>query len=59
MPAISYLTDAAFDLGSIGSSLATSATGALQTGVTAIVPVIAGVIGVKIVIGLVKKHSKA
>ena len=53
------LADAGFDLNTIGTTLATAAQNALGTGVTAIVPVIAAIIGVKIVIGLVKKHTKA
>ena len=47
------------DLSTIGSSLATAAENAIGTGVTAVVPVIALIIGVRIVIGLVKKNSKA
>lgn len=53
------LADATFDLSTIGSTLATAAQNALGSGVTAVVPVIAAIIGVKIVIGLVKKHTKA
>lgn len=47
------------DLSTIGSSLATAAENAIGTGVTAVVPVIALIIGVRIVVGLVKKNSKA
>ena len=47
------------DLSTIGSSLATAAENAIGTGVTAVVPVIALIIGVRIVIGLVKKNSNA
>lgn len=53
------LADAGFDLSTIGESLASAAQNALSSGVVAVVPVIAAIIGVKIVIGLVKKHTKA
>lgn len=59
MPVIAPLADSAFDLSTIGSTLATAAQNAIGTGVTAIVPVIAAIIGVRIVISLVKKNSRA
>lgn len=59
MPVLAPLADTAFDLSAIGTSLANAASAAIGTGVTAVVPVIAAIIGVRIVISLIKKNSRA